>query len=101
VNKVNMDLREIGFGERGMNLCCSGYNYRVGLITILFGSPVGKKSLERPRSRWVIKVNMELREIGFWERGMNLCCPGYGPVAGSCEHGDKHRGSIKCGEFNG
>jgi hypothetical protein len=31
---------------------------------------------------------------------MNSCCSGFGPVAGSCEHGNEPSGSIKDGEFD-
>jgi hypothetical protein len=36
---------------------------------ILVGKPEGKRSLERPRSRWVNNINMDLRETGW--RGMD------------------------------
>jgi hypothetical protein len=29
------------------------------------GKPKGKRSLERPRSRWVCNIKMDLREIGW------------------------------------
>jgi hypothetical protein len=31
---------------------------------ILMGKPVGKRSLGRPRCRWVDNIKMDLREIG-------------------------------------
>jgi hypothetical protein len=32
---------------------------------ILVGKPEGKKQLQRPRRRWVDKIKMDLREIGW------------------------------------
>jgi hypothetical protein len=32
---------------------------------ILVGKPEGKRPLGRPRRRWVISINMDLREIGW------------------------------------
>jgi len=32
-------------------------------------------------------------------RGLGLSGAGYGQVAGTCECGNEHSGSIKCGEF--
>jgi hypothetical protein len=32
--------------------------------TILVGKPEGMRPLERPRSRWVNNIKMDLREIG-------------------------------------
>jgi hypothetical protein len=37
---------------------------------ILVGKPEGKRTLGRPRRRWVDNIKMDLREIG-WD-GMNL-----------------------------
>jgi hypothetical protein len=31
--------------------------------------------------------------------GLDSCGSEYGPVAGSCEHGNEHSASIKGGEF--
>jgi hypothetical protein len=33
--------------------------------TILMGKPQGKRPLGRPRRRWLYKLKMELREIGW------------------------------------
>jgi hypothetical protein len=33
------------------------------------------------------------------ECGLDSCVLGYGPVAGSCEHGNELSGSIKAGNF--
>jgi hypothetical protein len=32
---------------------------------LLVGKPEGKRSLERPRRRWIDNINMELLEIGL------------------------------------
>jgi hypothetical protein len=32
-------------------------------------------------------------------RGLDVSGSGSGPVAGSCEHGNEHSGSLKCGEI--
>jgi hypothetical protein len=41
---------------------------------------------------------MDLREIG-WESGLDSSGSGFGPVAGSCEHGNETTGSTKSGKF--
>jgi hypothetical protein len=53
---------------------------------ILVEDPEGKRSLGRPRRRWVDNIKMDLRETG-WN--------GYKPVQGSCECGNEPSGSIK------
>jgi hypothetical protein len=37
-----------------------------GVHRVLVGKPEGKRSLERPRSRWEDNVEMDIREIGCW-----------------------------------
>jgi hypothetical protein len=37
--------------------------------TILLGKPEGKRSLRRPRRRWVDNIKMDLREIGWGVMG--------------------------------
>jgi hypothetical protein len=32
---------------------------------VLMGKPEGKRSLERPKRRWVYGIKMDLREIGW------------------------------------
>ena len=50
--------------------------------------------LGRPRRRWEDNNKMDLQEVG---------CGGTDWIelaqVGSCEHGNEHSGSIKCGEF--
>jgi hypothetical protein len=48
-----------------MDRVCSTNAYR-----ILVGKPEGKRSLGRPRRRWVDNIKIDLREIG-WD-GMDL-----------------------------
>jgi hypothetical protein len=38
---------------------------------ILMGKPEGKKTLERPRYRWVDNIKMDLREIGWGWYGLD------------------------------
>jgi len=47
----NTHMRDACSGERGV--------YRV-----LVGKPEGKKSLGRPRRRWVDNIRMDLQEVG-------------------------------------
>jgi hypothetical protein len=61
---------------------------------ILMGELEGKRSLGRPRRRWVNNIIMNLREIG-WD-GMDRFS--LGPVEGSCELGNETSGSIICWE---
>jgi hypothetical protein len=55
-----------------------------------------KRSLGRPRRRWMDNIKMDLRDIGWG--GMDQSGSGEGPVEGSCEHGDEPTGSLKCWE---
>jgi len=34
-----------------------------------------------------------------WEYGLDRAGSGYGEVVGTCEYGNEHSSSIKCGEF--
>jgi hypothetical protein len=43
---------------------------KMNAYRILVGKPEGKRSLSRPRSRWVYNIKMDLREIG-WD-GLDL-----------------------------
>jgi hypothetical protein len=65
---------------------------------ILVGKPERKRPLGRPRHRWMDSIKIDLRDMG-WD-GMDWfdLCSGYGPVEGSCEHGNETSGSIKCWE---
>ena len=62
------------------------------------GKSEGKRPFGRPRHRWEDNIIMNLPEVG-WERGLDWSGSGEGQVVGSCEYGNEHSGSIKCGEF--
>jgi hypothetical protein len=59
---------------------------------ILVGNPEGKRPLGRPRRRWV--DNGSYRDRMGWY-GLDRSGSGWGPVEGSCEHGNEPSGSIK------
>ena len=69
------------------------------LYGILVGKPEGKKPLGRPRRRWEDNIKMDLQEVGCGGYGLDRAGSGEGQVAGTCECGNEHSGSIKCGEF--
>jgi hypothetical protein len=62
---------------------------------ILLGKPEGKRPLGRSRRRWVGNIRMDLGEVG-WDDVDWIDDPGYGPLEGSCEHGNQPSGSMKC-----
>jgi hypothetical protein len=37
---------------------------KINTYSILMGKPEGKRPLERPRSKWVDSIKMDLREVG-------------------------------------
>jgi hypothetical protein len=47
-----------------MGSACSTNGEKKNAYRVLVGKPEGKKPLGRPRSRWVDKIKMHLREIG-------------------------------------
>jgi hypothetical protein len=59
----------------------------------LVGKPEWNTSLEKLGVDGRIILNVILEKSGLRVR------TGYGPVAGSCDHGDEPSGSIKGGEF--
>ena len=69
-----------------------------GVRRVLVGKPEGKRPLRRPRRRWERNIKMDLQEVdvGVWTGSSWL---GEGQVAGSCECGNEHSGSIKRGEI--
>jgi hypothetical protein len=63
------------------------------------GKPEGKRPLGRPRCSWVDIIKIDLRErdrMGWYV--LDRSGSGWGPVEGSCEHGDEPSGSIQCWE---
>jgi hypothetical protein len=62
---------------------------------ILVGKPEGRRQFGRPRHRWEDNIRMDrVRSCELDSAGS-----GYGPVAGSYEHGNEPSGSIKGEEF--
>jgi hypothetical protein len=62
-------------------------------LRILVGKPEWKRQLITPRYIWKkIKINIE--EKGC-ECRLETSGSGWEPVAGSCEHGNEHQGSVK------
>jgi hypothetical protein len=56
-------------------------------------NPEGKRSLGRPRRRWVDNIIIHVREIE-WDC-LFRSGSGYGQVEGSCEYGNEPSDSIK------
>jgi hypothetical protein len=48
-----------------MHRACSTNGEKRTAYRILVGKPEGKRSLGRPRRRWVYNIKMDLREIGW------------------------------------
>jgi len=64
----------------------------------LVGKPEGKRPLGIPRYRREVIIRIDLRKTdGRWQ--LDSSGLGYGPVAGSCEHGNEHLIFIKDREF--
>jgi hypothetical protein len=62
---------------------------------ILARKPEGERSLRRPRRTWEGNIKMSIRGKGRAYR-LDSSGLGWGPVAGSCEHGNEHSVSTKC-----
>jgi hypothetical protein len=65
---------------------------------LLVGKPEGKRTLGRPRRRWVDNIKMDLGEIGMRRCGLDWSGSGEGEVGCSCKCGNETSGSIKCCE---
>ena len=80
---------------------CAGHVARMGegrgVHIVLVGKPEGKRPLGRPRYRWEDNIKMDLWEVGGGGDWLELAQDSQ--MAGTCEYGDEHSGSIKCGEF--
>jgi len=59
----------------------------------------GKRPLGRPRRRWEDNIKIDLQEVGCEGMDWIELAQAREKVAGSCECGNEHSGSIKCGEF--
>jgi hypothetical protein len=46
-----------------MGRACSSNGGKKNAYSLLVGKPEGKRPLGRPRSRWVVNIKMDLREI--------------------------------------
>jgi hypothetical protein len=68
-------------------------------IQILVGKSEGKRPLGRPRLKWEDKIRMDLKRNRVGWCGVDPYGSGYGPVVGSCEHGNEPLGPIKGREF--
>jgi hypothetical protein len=64
---------------------------KMNAYMILVGKPEGKRTLGRPRCRWVDNIKMNLRHIGWY--GMDWI--DLAQDRDQCEHGNEHSGSIK------
>ena len=51
-----------------------------GVCRVLLGKPEGKRSLERPRRRWVDNIRMDHQEVGLY--GLRLGWPRIGTGGG-------------------
>jgi hypothetical protein len=48
-----------------MDMACSTNGEKRNAYRILVGKPEGRRSLERPRRRWVDNIKVDLREVGW------------------------------------
>ena len=71
---------------------------RRGACRVWVGNPKGRRPLGRPRHRWEHNIKMDLQKVG-WGHELDRSGSEYGRVAGTCECGNEHSGSIKCVEF--
>ena len=70
-----------------------------GAYRVLVGKPEGKRSLGRPRRRWVDNIRMDLQEVGCRYVDWIGLAQDRERLADACECGDEPSGSRKCGEF--
>jgi hypothetical protein len=66
---------------------------------IFVGKPEWKRPVGRSSRTWNNNIRMGLSRSRFEGRGLDASDSGLGPVAGCCEHGNEHSGSIKGGKF--
>jgi hypothetical protein len=80
----------------------AGHVARMGekrnVYRLLVGKPEGKRSLGRPRRRWIYKIKMDLFRDRIECCGLDWSGSGLVQVESSCEHGYELWGSIKCWE---
>jgi hypothetical protein len=77
---------------------CAGHVARMGersgVYRVLVGKPERQKRLGRPRLRWEYNIKMDLQEVGCGYR-LDRAGSEKGELAGTCECGNEHSGSIK------
>jgi len=66
-----------------------------GVYRVLVGKREGRRTLGRPRRRWVDNIRMDLQEVGCGY----MDWIGLAQVADACDCGNELSGSVKCGEF--
>jgi len=71
----------------------------VCVYRVLVGKLEGKRQVGRPRCRWEDNIKMDLQEVGCGDIDWIYLNQDMGEVAGICECGNEHSGSIKCREF--
>ena len=77
---------------------CSTSGESRGVYRVLVEKFEGKRQLGRPKCRWYYNINMDLQEVGcgaWWDLSRLKIETG----GGTCECGNEHSGSVKCGEF--
>ena len=47
-----------------MGWACGAYGSGEGVYRVLVGKPVGRRTLGRPRRKWVDNIRMDLQEVG-------------------------------------
>jgi hypothetical protein len=67
-------------------------------VCVCVCEPEIKRTLGRPRYSSEDKVKIHFQELE-WKHELDSSDSGQGQVAGACECGDEHSGSIKCREF--
>ena len=72
---------------------------RRGVYKVLVGKPEGKRSLGRPWSRWEDNIKMDLQEQGCGCMDCTELAQDWDRWGDTCECGNEHSGSIRCGEF--
>jgi hypothetical protein len=70
---------------------CSTNGEKRNAYRLLVGRPEGKRSLGRPRRKWVDNIMMDLGEVGWGDVD-------WIGLESSCEFGIEPSGSMKCWE---
>ena len=69
-----------------------------GLYSVLMRKPDEKRPLGKSRRRWEDNIKIFFQEVG-WGHRLDCSGSGKGQMAGTCECGNEHSGSVTCGEF--